>query len=120
MLNSLRIRVPDLDEARDIATDRVTKAADIATQAAKDASDYLEEWAKDGLESVRSRPLAWSAASLGLGMLIGGLFAVWTRIQSNGRHPARTMPARSRPKKMLHAARKAQTRHRRAAVTSDI
>jgi hypothetical protein len=108
MLNILRNRMPDLDEARDMAADGATKAADIAAQAAKEASGYLEEWAADGLESIRERPLTWSAASLGVGMAIGGLLAVWAKLESSGRSTPRTMAARSRTRKSSSGLAKAK------------
>lgn len=115
MLNILRNRMPDLDEARDMATDGAAKAADIAAQAAREASGYLEEWAADGLESIRERPLTWSAASLGVGMAIGGLLAVWAKLESNGRRRPRTIAARARTRKSLRGPGKAKrprsTRH---------
>ena len=106
MLNNLRTRLPDIEEAREAALDRVAKTAGIAAQTAKNASGHLEEWAKDGLDSVKSRPLMWSAASLGFGALIGGLFAVWRKAKPSGRVSRRTVPARSRSKQILLEARK--------------
>ena len=106
MLNNLRTRLPDIEDAREAAVDRLAKTAGIAAQTAKNASGHLEEWAKDGLYSVKSRPLMWSAASLGLGALIGGLFALWRKAKPSGKVSSRTVPARSRSKQILREAAK--------------
>ena len=119
MLNSWRIKASDLEGARDAASDHITKAAVIAAQAARETSGYLEEWAKDGLESVRERPLAWSAASLGVGMLIGGLVALWAGIESKGRSQPRTIPARARSKKLLRAPGKSKRSHGTRRASAD-
>ena len=80
------------------------------TKAARDAAAQVEEWAKDGYDSVRARPALWSAASLGIGALAGGLYALWRnkdKIESisfdtlwyrNGKANGRTLAARSRAK----------------------
>ena len=80
------------------------------TKAAQNAAAQVEEWAKDGYDSVKARPAMWSAASLGLGALAGGLYALWRnkdRIESisfdslwyrNSKANGRTMAARSRTK----------------------
>jgi hypothetical protein len=97
MLNNLRTRLPDIDDAREVAVERVMKAANSAAQAAKDASEHLEDWACEGLDSVKSRPLMWAAVSLGFGVLIGGLFALW-KARPNGQAARRALPARARSK----------------------
>jgi hypothetical protein len=51
------------------------------------AAAQLENWAKDGYDSVKANPAIWSAASLGIGALAGGLYALWRnkdRINMNG------------------------------------
>src|SRR5215510_5947336 len=82
------------------------------TRAARDAATQVGDWAQDGYDSVRARPVMWSAASLGLGALAGGLYALWRNKnrfegisldglwhwngKANGR--SRTMAARLRTK----------------------
>jgi hypothetical protein len=103
------------------------------TKAARDAAAQVEEWAKDGYDSVRARPVLWSAASVGIGALAGGLYALWRnngKIESmsfdtlwyrNGKAKGRTMAARARMKarraklKMNEASAKRRRRARLAA-----
>jgi hypothetical protein len=84
------------------------------TKAANNAAAHLEGWAKDGYDSVKGSPAIWGAASLGIGALAGGLYALWrnkNRIgaidfdalwhrngKANGRSSTRTIAARSRTK----------------------
>jgi hypothetical protein len=98
-------RKADMDDVND----RMTKAA----QSARDAAAQLEGWAKDGYDSVKAKPAIWGAASLGIGALAGGLYALWRnkdRINisaiygvdalwnRNSKTNGRTMAARSRTK----------------------
>jgi hypothetical protein len=110
MLNNLRNRLPDIEDAREVAVERVMKAANSAAQATKDASEHLEDWAWEGLASVRSRPLMWAAISLGFGVLIGGVFAVWQKARPNGHVALRAVPvrARSKPKRRAPKTRRMQ------------
>jgi hypothetical protein len=82
MLNNLHKELPEVEEAGGAALNRAMSAA------------------KDGFESVRTRPFIWSTASLGLGALMGGLYALWSRPK---RAAAKTMPARARPKQTRRA-----------------
>jgi hypothetical protein len=104
MLNNLRTKLPALEDVGNVAVDRVVKAANTAAQSAKDATGQVEEWTKDGLDSMKSRPLMWGAASLGFGALMGGLFALWRKTKPAGRVARRTVSARSRVKQSLRAA----------------
>jgi hypothetical protein len=108
MLNNLRIRLPDIEEAREVTVEHVVKAANGAAQTAKEASEHLEDWARDGLDFVKSRPLMWAVISLGFGALIGGLFALWRPAKPNGPRARRAVPARARskPKKRAPKARR--------------
>ncbi len=110
MLYNLRNRLPDVDDAREIAVDRAMKAANSAAELAREVSDRLEDWAADGLDSVRSRPLMWTAASLGLGILVGGLFAVWQNAGRRNGQTRRTVAARSsaKPKRRTSRSRRMQ------------
>ena len=89
MLNNLRNPLPAIENAGEMAADRVKKAANSAAQAAKDATSQLEDWAKDGYgsarEAVKTKPFMWGAASLGFGALMGGLYALWRRGAAEGR-----------------------------------
>jgi hypothetical protein len=111
MLINLRNRLPDIrlediEDARDVAAERITKAAAAAARTAREASDLVEDWAAEGLDSVRARPLIWVAASLGLGVLVGGLFAVWQRTaRPNAQAARRAVAARTRPKPKRRAPR---------------
>jgi hypothetical protein len=106
MLNNLRNRLPDIEDAGAVAVDHVVKAASTAAQAAKDATVQLEEWAQEGVDCAKKRPLMWGAASLGFGALMGGLYALWRKAKPSGQIAHRTMPARSRVKQTLRAAAK--------------
>jgi hypothetical protein len=105
----------------------VTKAAQNAAQSARGAAAQLEEWAKGGYDSAKASPAAmWGAASLGIGAIAGGLYALWrnkdriniTSIygmdalwRRNGKMNGRTMAARSRTK-----ARRAKLKMAGAAI----
>lgn len=92
---------------------RKTEAEDVSarmTKAAGNAAAHLEGWAKDGYESVKGSPAIWGAASLGIGALAGGLYALWRnkdRIGAidfdalwhrNGKASGRTIAVRARTK----------------------
>ena len=104
---------------------RKTESEDVTgrmTKAANNAAAHLEGWAKDGYDSVKGRPAIWSAASLGIGALAGGLYALWrnkNRLsgidldtlwhrngKANGRASSRTIAARSGSKQTRRAKRK--------------
>jgi hypothetical protein len=90
---------------------------DVMTKAARDAAAQLEGWAKDGYDSVKARPAMWGAASLGIGALAGGLYALWRNKDKininlygadalwnwNGKANGRTMAARTRTKQARRA-----------------
>ena len=105
MLNNLRNPLPAIENAGEMAADRVKKAANSAAQAAKDATSQVEDWAKDGYgsarEAVKTKPFMWGAASLGLGALMGGLYTLWRRGATEGRNGRKTLPARTRAKQSL-------------------
>ena len=112
MLNNLRNPLPAIENAGEMAADRVKKAANSAAQAAnsaaqaaKDATTQLEDWAKDGYgsarEAVKTKPFMWGAASLGLGALMGGLYTLWRRGAAKDRPTGKTLPARARAKQSL-------------------
>jgi hypothetical protein len=110
MLINFRNRLPDIEETGGAAFNRVVNAAntakDASRQMAKEASSQMEGWAKDGLDSMRTWPFLWGAASLGMGALMGGLYALWQRKPK--RAAATTMPARARAKQTLRKAAKAK------------
>ena len=110
-----RKTLPDTDDMGD----RMTKAA-------QNAAAQLEGWAKDGYGSMKASPALWGAASLGIGALAGGLYALWRnkdRINisgiyhidalwnRNGKMNGRAMAARSRTK-----ARRAKLKMDGAAI----
>jgi hypothetical protein len=112
MRSHFRKTLPDVNEVGD----RMNKAANSAAQSARGAATQLEEWAKDGYDSVKTRPAIWGAASLGIGALAGGLYALWRnkdRIegisgldalwQRKPKANGRTMAARSRTKQARRA-----------------
>jgi hypothetical protein len=103
MLKRLRNPLPRIENAGEMAVDRVKKAANSAGQAAKDATSQLEDWAKDGYgaarDAVKTKPFMWGAASLGFGALLGGLYALWQRGAAKGKK----LPVRARAKKSLRA-----------------
>ena len=104
------------EEAGEYAMDQLRNVANTAAKSARDVSSQIESWATDGYESLRdvaeSEPAAfWSAVTIGVGALAGGLFAWWQTSGSKprrGRRPmARTMSARSgmnRIKRSMSAA----------------
>jgi hypothetical protein len=89
MLKKLRNPLPIIENAGEMAVDRVKKAANSAGQAAKDATSQLEDWAKDGYgaarDAVKTKPFMWGAASLGFGALLCGLYALWQRGAAEGK-----------------------------------
>ena len=85
------------------------------SKAANNAAAHLEIWAKDGYDSVKGSPAIWGAASLGIGAIAGGLYALWLNKdrlneiydfealwhrngKANGRKSNRTLAARLRTK----------------------
>jgi hypothetical protein len=80
-----------LEEAGEYAMDQLRSVANTAAKSARDVSSQIESWATDGYESLRdaaeSEPAAfWSAVTIGMGALAGGLFAWW---QTSGSKPRR-------------------------------
>ena len=102
MFGNLRNKVPSIDEAAEVARDGVMRAASQTATSAREMSEQLEDWAKDGYEAVRARPLLWGAASLGVGALMGGLYALWQREAKRGSRPnGTTLAARARSKRTV-------------------
>lgn len=120
-----------LEEAGEYAMDQLRSVASTAAQSARDVSSQIESWATDGYESVRdmaeSEPAAfWSAVTIGMGALAGGLFAWWqtsgSKQRPGRRRSARTMAVRSgmsRSKRTMGAAMNGagMTKPRRRKVT---
>lgn len=104
-MNMMRNPLPDIENAGEVAVDRVKKAANSAAQAAKDATGQVQGWAKDGYgsarEAVKTKPYMWGAVSLGFGALMGGLYTLWRRGAGEGRRTRKTLPARARAKQSL-------------------
>ncbi|HXJ01975.1 MAG TPA: hypothetical protein VNH44_12190 [Micropepsaceae bacterium] len=117
MLNIWRNKMPDIENAGSEAANRVMKAANNAAQSAKDASGHLEEWAQEGLESMKTRPLMWGAASLGFGALMGGLYALFQKAKPKRRVAARSVPARAHAKQTLRASAEPAGTKKRAKKT---
>jgi len=103
------------------------KAAQNAAESARGAAAQLEEWAKGSYGSAKASPAAmWGAASLGIGAIAGGLYALWRNKDKikinvygmdalwrrNGMMSGRTMAARSRTKQ----ARRAKLKMNGAAI----
>ena len=113
MLNNLRNPMPAIEDAGEIAVESVKKAADRASKAAKDASHQLEDWAKDGYSSardaVKTKPYILGVASLGIGAVIGGLYALWQRGGTRKRAARKTVPVRTRAKQSLRAMTRANS-----------
>lgn len=102
MFGNLRSKVPSIEEAAEGARDSVVRAANQTAASAREMSEELEDWAKDGYDAVRARPLLWSAASLGVGALVGGLYALWQREAKREPRPnGKTMAARARNKRTM-------------------
>ena len=96
MLN-WRKTLPAVEDAGEYAMDQLLSAANSAAKSAREVSNQIEDWASDGYESIRSaarkEPEAfWGAVTVGMGALIGGLFALW---RSSGRKPQRRRTART-------------------------
>ncbi len=92
MLN-WRNTLPDLEEAGDFAMDQLRGAA----KSARDVSSQIESWATEGYEAVRDAArnndaAFWGAVSVGMGALMGGLFALW---RSSGKKPRRSRRPRT-------------------------
>src|SRR5262245_22975765 len=103
MFSNLRNKMPSFEEAADVAKDSVMRAAN-------EMGGQLEEWAQDGYDAVRARPIMWGAASLGIGALMGGLYALWQRDAKLGTRPnGKTMAARSRTKHAVRIAANGKT-----------
>jgi hypothetical protein len=92
------------EDAGEYAMDQLRSVADTAAKSARDVSSQIESWATDGYESLRdaadSEPAAfWSAVTIGMGALVGGLFAWWqtsgSKQRRGRRRSARTMAVRS-------------------------
>lgn len=93
-----------LEEAGEYAMDQLRSVANTAAKSARDVSSQIESWATDGYESIRdvaeSEPAAfWSAVTIGMGALAGGLFAWWqtsgSKPRRGRRRSARTMAVRA-------------------------
>jgi len=115
MFGNMRNKMPSIEDAAEVARDSVMRAANHTAASAREMGGQLEEWAKDGFDAVRARPVMWSAASLGIGALMGGLYALWQREAKRGtRANGKTMPARSRSKQVVRAEANGQSkRHTR-------
>lgn len=92
MLN-WRNTLPDFEDAGDFAMDQLRTAA----KSARDVSSQIESWATDGYEAIRDAAknndaAFWGAVSVGMGALMGGLFALW---RSSGQKPSRGRKART-------------------------
>ena len=104
------------EEAGEYAMDQLRSVANTAAKSARDVSSQIESWATDGYDSLRdaaeSEPAAfWSAVTIGMGALAGGLFAWWqtsgTKQSRGRRRSARTAAVRSgmsRSKRSVGAA----------------
>jgi|HubBroStandDraft_6_1064221.scaffolds.fasta_scaffold1109770_2 hypothetical protein len=107
MLNNLRNPLPRIENAGEMGVDRVKKAANCAAHAAKDATSQFENWVKDGYgsarDAVKAKPFISGAASLGLGALIGGLYALWRRSAAEGQSVRNPLAVRARTKQSLRA-----------------
>jgi hypothetical protein len=101
MLKVLHDRSPQIDDGATAIADGLAKTASTAIQSAKAASEQLDGWAHDGLDSIRTRPIMWGAASFGIGALMGGCIALWRRFKSS--RIQRTVTARSRAQKLLRS-----------------
>lgn len=103
MLNKLRNPLSGIENPGEM----IRKAAMGAGKAAKHATDRLEDWAKDGYGSARdkakTKPFAVGAASLGLGAVIGGLYALWQRGAPKTRPTRKALPVRAGSKQSLRA-----------------
>ena len=104
MFGNLRNKMPSFEEAADVAKDSVMRAANRTAMSAREMGGQIEEWAQDGYDAVRERPILWGAASLGVGALMGGLYALWQRETKRGtRTNGKIVAARSR-KRSVRAA----------------
>lgn len=92
------------EEAGEYAMDQLRSFANTAAKSARDVSSQIESWTTDGYDSLRdaaeSEPAAfWSAVTIGMGALAGGLFAWWqtsgTKQSRGRRRSARTVAVRS-------------------------
>jgi hypothetical protein len=111
MFGNLRNKMPSIDGAAEVAKDSVMRAANQTAASAREMGEQIEDWAKDGYEAVRDRPILWGAASLGIGALIGGLYALWQREAKRETRPnGKTMAARSRTKHAMRMEGEASSR----------
>jgi len=116
MFNHLRNRLPEAGQVGEVAADRMMKAADSTAKSAKEFAGHLEEWTKEGVGSVKTHPITWGAASLGIGALMGGIYALWRQTaKPDGQASHRTMAARARPKAARHSATSAPKKKARKA-----
>lgn len=86
-----RNTLSDVEDAGEYAMDQLLSAANSAARSARDVSGQIESWATDGYEAIRGAakkndPAFWGAISVGMGALMGGLFALW---RSSGQKPRR-------------------------------
>ena len=106
MLTSLRNPLPGIENAGDLAVDRIKQAATSAAEATKNATSQMEGWAKTGYGSARNavaaKPLL-VGASLGFGALVGGLYALWQRGAAKQRRVRKAVPVRARAKQSVRA-----------------
>jgi hypothetical protein len=90
MLN-WRNTLSDVEDAGEFAKNQMLSAANSAAKSAKGVSSQIESWATDGYEAIRDAAKRgdaafWGAISVGMGALMGGLYALW---RSSGRKPGR-------------------------------
>src|SRR5579883_2252667 len=90
MLN-WRNTLPELEDAGEYAMDQLRSVANGAAKSMRDVSGQIETWASDGYDAIRdaaeSEPAAfWGAVTVGMGALIGGMFAWW---QTSGKKQSR-------------------------------
>ena len=93
-----RNTLSDVEDAGEYAMDQLRSAANSAARSARDVSGQIESWATDGYEAIRGAAKKndaafWGAISVGMGALMGGLFALW---RSSGRKPQRKRSRRPR------------------------
>jgi len=91
----------NLEKTSDMAVDRMKKAANNTVKAAKNTSDWAKAGYGSARDAVTAKPLVLGAASLGLGALMGGLYALWQRGAAKVRPARKTLPVRARAKQSL-------------------
>ena len=91
-----RSTLPAVEDAGEYAMDQLVSAANSAAKSARDVSSQIESWATDGYKSIRhaakSEPAFWGVMTVGIGAMIGGLYALW---RSSGKKPGRSRKART-------------------------